>query len=56
MRFVGVHDEGGCNSTERRLRLRLRVRSIQRIGGQRTSNLTQYPVAYDAAAGTLTID
>ena len=30
--------------------------SGQWIGGQRTSNLTQYPVAYDAAAGTLTID
>ena len=29
--------------------------SGQWIGGQRTSNLTQYPVAYDAAAGTLTI-
>ena len=30
--------------------------SGQWIGGQRTSNLTQYAVAYDAAAGTLTID
>jgi Rieske Fe-S protein len=27
----------------------------QWIGGQRTSNLTSYPVAYDATAGTLTI-
>ena len=30
--------------------------SGQWIGGQHTSNLTQYPVTYDAAAGTLTID
>ncbi len=29
--------------------------SGQWIGGQPTSNLTQYPVAYDAAAGTLTV-
>ncbi|HTJ23366.1 MAG TPA: Rieske (2Fe-2S) protein [Gemmatimonadaceae bacterium] len=29
--------------------------SGQWIGGQRTSNLTQYPVAYDAGAGTLTV-
>jgi Rieske Fe-S protein len=25
------------------------------IGGQRTSNLTSYPVAYDATAGTITV-
>lgn len=30
-------------------------RSGQWIGGQRTSNMRQYPAAYDAAAGTLTI-
>jgi cytochrome b6-f complex iron-sulfur subunit len=29
--------------------------SGQWIGGQRTSNLTSYPVAYDSTAGTLTI-
>jgi Rieske Fe-S protein len=29
--------------------------SGQWIGGQRTSNLTSYPVGYDAASGTLTI-
>lgn len=31
-------------------------RSGQWVGGQRTSNMRQYPVTYDAAAGTLTID
>jgi nitrite reductase/ring-hydroxylating ferredoxin subunit len=30
-------------------------KSGQWIGGQRTSNLTSYPVTYDAAAGTLTV-
>ena len=27
----------------------------QWVGGQRTSNLQSYPVAYDASAGTITI-
>jgi nitrite reductase/ring-hydroxylating ferredoxin subunit len=31
-------------------------RSGQWVGGQRTSNMRQYPVTYDAAVGTLTID
>jgi len=30
-------------------------KSGQWIGGERTSNLTSYPVAYDATAGTLTV-